>query len=225
MLGVKDLATLHNLPIHYVTIWFEVQYLIATTGVRPIQFKPRSSYNLAKNQRLYVRSESQHRTSSWLRFLGGSYTRLGPWFQFQPRLKPGNLEQLLTQTTILRRFGIEHPPSVSTPMDPNIKWDLAEDLGEKMLDDIWDYQAFVGSLMYSAVSTLQCMLYTVAALLVTIRGHSPAIWPLLWLCFCISNVQPIFDYTSTGRELPLPLPLPSSSLWGLELELTSAIVW
>jgi len=56
-------------------------------------------------------------------------------------------------TTILKRFGMEHSHSVSTPMDPNIKLDLAENRGEKELEDITDYQAVMGSLMYSALVT------------------------------------------------------------------------
>jgi len=38
-------------------------------------------------------------------------------------------------------------------MDPNVKLDLAEDQGEKVLDDIADQQAVVGSLMYTALAT------------------------------------------------------------------------
>jgi hypothetical protein len=55
--------------------------------------------------------------------------------------------------TILRRFSMEHTHDVSTPMDPNVKSDLAEDRGEKQLEDITDYQAVVGSLMYAALAT------------------------------------------------------------------------
>jgi len=46
-------------------------------------------------------------------------------------------------TTILRRFSMEHTHGVSTPMDPNVNLDLAEDRGEKELEDITDYQAVV----------------------------------------------------------------------------------
>jgi hypothetical protein len=46
--------------------------------------------------------------------------------------------------TIFRRFGMEHTHDVSTPMDPSVKSDLAEDRGEKQLEDITDYQAVVG---------------------------------------------------------------------------------
>ena len=57
--------------------------------------------------------------------------------------------------TILRRFGMEHTHIVSTPMDPNVKLDLAEDRGEKELEqeDITDDQAVVGSLMYATLAT------------------------------------------------------------------------
>ena len=37
-----------------------------------------------------------------------------------------------------------------------------------------------------------------------IRSHSPAIWPLLKESFSISNLQPIFDCTSTGMASPSP---------------------
>ena len=47
-------------------------------------------------------------------------------------------------TTILWRFGMEHTHGVSTPMDLNIKLDLAEDRKEKELEDITDYQAVMG---------------------------------------------------------------------------------
>jgi len=67
-------------------------------------------------------------------------------------------------TTILRRFGMEHTHGVSTPMDPNIKLDLAEDRGEKELEDITDYQAVVGSLMYAALATRADISYAVTAL-------------------------------------------------------------
>jgi len=49
-------------------------------------------------------------------------------------------------------------------MDPNIKLDLAEDRGEKELEDITDYQAVVGSLMYAALATRPDISYAVAAL-------------------------------------------------------------
>jgi len=67
-------------------------------------------------------------------------------------------------TTILKRFGMEHSHGVSMPMDPNIKLDLAEDRGEKELEDITDYQAVMGSLMYAALATRPDISYAVAAL-------------------------------------------------------------
>jgi hypothetical protein len=67
-------------------------------------------------------------------------------------------------TTILKRFGMEHSHSVLTPMDPNVKLDLAEDRGEKELENITDYQAVVGSLMYTALATQPDISYAVAAL-------------------------------------------------------------
>jgi len=66
--------------------------------------------------------------------------------------------------TIPRRFGMEHTHNVSTPMDPNVKSDLAEDRGEKELEDIADYQAVAASLMYAALATRPDISYAVAAL-------------------------------------------------------------
>jgi len=59
---------------------------------------------------------------------------------------------------------MEHTHSILTPMDPNVKLDLAEDWGEKELEDITDYQAVVGSLMYAAVATRPDISYAVSAL-------------------------------------------------------------
>jgi hypothetical protein len=67
-------------------------------------------------------------------------------------------------TTIERRFGMEHTHGVSTPMDPNIKLDWAEDQGEKKFKDITDYQVVVGSLIYAAIPTRPDISYAVAAL-------------------------------------------------------------
>jgi len=74
-----------------------------------------------------------------------------------------SLEQKAYIITILRRFGMEHTHDVSTPLYPNVKLDLAEDWGEKELEDITDYPAIVGLLMYSALATWPDMLYAVAA--------------------------------------------------------------
>jgi len=49
-------------------------------------------------------------------------------------------------------------------MDPNLKLHLAEDRGEKELEDITDYQAVMGSLMYAALTTRPDISYVVAAL-------------------------------------------------------------
>jgi hypothetical protein len=42
-----------------------------------------------------------------------------------------SLSQKSYITTILKRFGMEHSHTVSTPIDPNIKLDLAEDRGRE----------------------------------------------------------------------------------------------
>jgi len=75
-----------------------------------------------------------------------------------------SLSQKAYITTILKRFGMEHSHSVSSPIDPNIKLDLAEDRGEKELEDITDYQAVMGSLMYAALGTRPDISYAVTAL-------------------------------------------------------------
>jgi len=59
---------------------------------------------------------------------------------------------------------MEHTHNVLTPMDPNVQLDLAKDRGEKELEDITDYQAVVGSLMYAALGTWPDITYAVAAL-------------------------------------------------------------
>jgi len=66
--------------------------------------------------------------------------------------------------TILRRFGMEHIHSLSTPLNPNIQLDFAKDRGEKELEGMTDYQAVVGSLMYAALATRPDIPYVVAAL-------------------------------------------------------------
>jgi len=75
-----------------------------------------------------------------------------------------SLSQKAYIATILRRFGMENTHGVSTLMDPNVKLDLAKDWGEKELDDITEYHAVVGSLMYAAHATRPDILYAVAAL-------------------------------------------------------------
>jgi len=75
-----------------------------------------------------------------------------------------SLSQKANITTIIRRFGMEQSHGVWMPMDPNVKLDLAEDRGEKELEDITDYQAVVGFIMYAALATRPDILYAVAAL-------------------------------------------------------------
>jgi len=96
-------------------------------------------------------------------------TNLGPACQFLGIEIHRNdtvvsLRQKAYITKILRIFGMEHTHVVSTPMDPNIQLDLAKDRGEKELEDITDYQAVVGSLMYTALATRPDQSYAVAAL-------------------------------------------------------------
>jgi hypothetical protein len=67
------------------------------------------------------------------------------------------LGQMAFVTTILKRFNIQNDHAVSTLMDPNVMLDLAEDLGEKELNNIKDYQAIIGSVMYAVLATLPDM--------------------------------------------------------------------
>jgi hypothetical protein len=55
-------------------------------------------------------------------------------------------------------------PVGNTAMDPNAMLDLAEDRGEKQLEDIRDNQTVVGSLMYAALAIRPDISYAVAAL-------------------------------------------------------------
>jgi len=67
-------------------------------------------------------------------------------------------------TTIFRPFGMMHTHGVSSTMDPNVKPDLAEDRGEKELNDSTDDTAVAGSLMYAEVATGPDTSYAVTAL-------------------------------------------------------------
>jgi hypothetical protein len=67
-------------------------------------------------------------------------------------------------TMILKRFNMQNAHDVSTPMDSNVKLDLAEDQGEKELKDIKGYQAIIGSLIYAALATRPDISFAVAAL-------------------------------------------------------------
>jgi hypothetical protein len=78
---------------------------------------------------------------------------------------PGiSLGQKAFITMILKRFNMQNAHSASTPIDPNVKLDLAEDRGEKELKDIKGYQGIVGSLMYAALATRPDISFAVAAL-------------------------------------------------------------
>ena len=67
-------------------------------------------------------------------------------------------------TTILKRFNIQNAHGASTPMDPNVKLDLAEVRGEKELKDIKGYQKIVGAWMYMALATRPDISFAAAAL-------------------------------------------------------------
>ena len=68
-------------------------------------------------------------------------------------------------STILKRFGMEGANGVATPMDTNVKLDLAGEHNEReVLVDSKDYQAIVGSLMYIALATRPDIAFAVSAL-------------------------------------------------------------
>jgi len=75
-----------------------------------------------------------------------------------------NLVQKPFITTILKRFNMQTVHDVSTPMDFNVKLDLAVDQGEKEQKDIKGYQAIVGSLMYAELGKRPDISFVVAAL-------------------------------------------------------------
>jgi hypothetical protein len=58
---------------------------------------------------------------------------------------------------------MQNAHGASTPIDPNVKLDLAEDQGEKELTDINGYQAIVGLLMYAAIATRPDITFAVTA--------------------------------------------------------------
>ena len=55
-------------------------------------------------------------------------------------------------SAVLRRFGVEEANGVATPMDTNVKLDLAEEHNEREVDPK-GYQAIMGSLVYIALAT------------------------------------------------------------------------
>ena len=67
-------------------------------------------------------------------------------------------------TTILKQFNMQNAHDVSTPVDPNVKLDLAEDVRETEVKDIKGYKAIVRSLMYAALATRPGISFSVAAL-------------------------------------------------------------
>jgi len=105
-------------------------------------------------------------------------------------------------TTILQRYGMEHSHVVSTPMDPNIKLDSAENRREKELEDITNYQAVVGSQMYAALATRPDISYAVAAVswynLVPFTSHMTAAKSVLQYLKSTANFQLLFTGNGIG---------------------------
>jgi len=125
---------------------------------------------------MYARTESASKAAIEVKAkLSEKYkiTNLGPARQFLGieihRDENGtgiSLGQKAFITTILKRFHMQDAHGVTTPMDPNVKLDLADDRGEKELDkdSVKHSQAIVGSLMYAALATRPDISCAVAAL-------------------------------------------------------------
>jgi hypothetical protein len=64
----------------------------------------------------------------------------------------------------LWQCGMEHIQDVSLPVDPNFKFDLPDDMGQKELDHVTDDQAVVESPMYTVLVTRADISNAVAAL-------------------------------------------------------------
>ncbi|KAI0992742.1 hypothetical protein K3495_g15443, partial [Podosphaera aphanis] len=63
---------------------------------------------------------------------------------------------------ILKRFGFENAHKVSTPLDPNVT--LCKGCEEDRLENMKEYQAIVGSLMYLVIGSRPDLAYTVTLL-------------------------------------------------------------
>jgi hypothetical protein len=102
-------------------------------------------------------------------------------------------------------------------MDPNVKLDLPKDRREKALDDITDYQAAVGSLMYAALATRPDISYAVAALSrYTSRpftSHMTAAKRVLQYLKYIADFQLHFNSNGIGNGIGNNLAEYSDSDW------------
>jgi hypothetical protein len=129
-------------------------------------------------------------------------TNLGPPRQFLSikihREENGtgiSLSQQCFITTMLKQFNMQNAQNVSTPMDPNVKLDLANDRGEKELNNITGYQATVSSLMSGALATRPDISFAVAEL----SGYNSRLFTSHLTAAkessSISNPQPTFNCT------------------------------
>jgi hypothetical protein len=75
-----------------------------------------------------------------------------------------SLAQMAFLPMILVWFNMQNAHDVSTPMDSNVKLDLAKDRGEKELKDSAGFLPIIGSLMYAALATRPDISFAVAAL-------------------------------------------------------------
>jgi hypothetical protein len=85
-------------------------------------------------------------------------------------------------TMILKQFNMQNAHGASTSMDPNVKLGVADDRGEKELNDINGYQATVSSLMYVALATRPDISFAVPAL-------------------CRYNSRPFTSHLTTARRV------------------------
>jgi hypothetical protein len=98
-------------------------------------------------------------------------------------------------TAMHKQFNMQNAHDVSTPLDPNMKLDLAEDQGENKLNNIKAYQAIVGSLLYAALATLPDISFAVTALYKYSSCPFTSHLTAAKESSSISNPQPTFDCT------------------------------
>jgi len=75
---VKERSELHNVPTDHVTIWWELQYLIAAKGVGTVKLQLRSGSNPAEILRVYVRSRYHPHQDQMGRVFGQVSNRTEP---------------------------------------------------------------------------------------------------------------------------------------------------
>jgi len=88
---------------------------------------------------------------------------------------------------------MQYTHNVSTPMGPNVILYLAEDQGQKEWEDITDYQAVMGSSMYTELATRPDILSADAAL------SRYNLWPCTSYMTAAKRILPYFKSTAGYR--------------------------